>query len=488
MQYFKTISFTEGDTKTLTISFNDKEVALYNTLNPLSSNDLRTLIGVSSIREIAEMAEMEQRTISQQAKFLASKAISQKGIQASEVTFKAGKNEPFQRWYPYIEGYSPSFVSTLIENYNLHDITIYEPFAGTGTTIFASDIKGLSCLYSEINPLLRLLISSKIAVQSLSPEQRKNLADQITSTFEKIKSSLSDIDRELENSYIKVFGSSKYFSEEVKLIILQYSYAIKKSSNCLLQDLLMLAVATILVPISFLKKQGDLRFKTKKELETEVKNINDVLPLKIAEMAEDINNLSYSLHASHRCLTPNAKLVANVDGPKIGAVITSPPYLNGTNYIRNTKLELWFLGFLKTEKDLRALRDDILTSGINDVKTVYKDSFTICKKSEILTNVITELNEKAYDKRIPLMAVCYFNEMFQVFSGLQTKLIDGAKVLIDLGDSIFCNVHIPTDKILIEILEGIGYKLESNSVLRTRRSRNGSILSQFLIALTYKPC
>ena len=201
----------------------------------------------------------------------------------------------------------------------------------------------MSCLYSEINPLLRLLISSKIAVQSLSPEQRKNLADQITSTFEKIKSSLSDIDRELENSYIKVFGSSKYFSEEVKLIILQYSYAIKKSSNGLLQDLLMLAVATILVPISFLKKQGDLRFKTKNELETEVKNINDVLPLKIAEMAEDINNLSYSLHASHRCLTPNAKLVANVDGPKIGAVITSPPYLNGTNYIRNTKLELWFL-------------------------------------------------------------------------------------------------------------------------------------------------
>ena len=86
------------------------------------------------------------------------------------------------------------------------------------------------------------------------------------------------------------------------------------------------------------------------------------------------------------------------------------------------------------------------------------------------------------------MAVCYFNEILQVFSGLQIKLLEGAKILIDLGDSIFCNVHIPTDKILIEILEGIGYKLESNSVLRTRRSRNGSILSQFLIALTYLPC
>ena len=83
------------------------------------------------------------------------------------------------------------------------------------------------------------------------------------------------------------------------------------------------------------------------------------------------------------------------------------------------------------------------------------------------------------------MAACYFSEMMQVFSGLASKLRNGARILIDLGDSIFCDIHIPTDKILIELLETLGYNLESNQVLRTRRSRNGSVLSQFLITLKY---
>lgn len=109
MQYFKTISFVEGEPKTLTISFSDKEEMLYSALTSLSSNDIRNLIGVNSLEELADMAGDKHRTLSQQAKFLASEAIKKNKILPSEVTFKAGKNEPFQRWYPYIEGYSPRF-------------------------------------------------------------------------------------------------------------------------------------------------------------------------------------------------------------------------------------------------------------------------------------------------------------------------------------------------------------------------------------------
>ena len=126
-----------------------------------------------------------------------------------------------------------------------------------------------------------------------------------------------------------------------------------------------------------------------------------------------------------------------------------------------------------------------MTSGINDVKASYRGAYSICELSPLLDNVISELKDKAYDKRIPLMAVCYFNEMLLVFSGLTSKLKDNACILIDLGDSIFSNVHIPTDKILIELLNTVGYYEVNNQVLRTRRSRNGGVLSQFLITLKY---
>lgn len=485
MQFFKTISFTKGESKTLTISFSDKEQSLYSSIASLSSNDIRNLIEVNSLNELSNLACAEHRTLSQQAKFLAAGALKIKKILPSEVTFKAGKNEPFQRWYPYIEGYSPSFVKTLIETNHISDTLIYEPFAGTGTTILASDSMGLDTVYSEINPLLRSLISAKIEVQSLSNESRVCLANNFMEAYNNVFNSLGPIDIELKNAYSKVFGPSKYFDDMVLDTILKLSYRIKEQENSLVRTLLNLAVCAVLVPVSYLKKQGDLRFKTPKERLTEIKNISDVLPAKIKEIYEDILNFDYKLSASHKCISPNAKSIGEAPITNVGAVITSPPYLNGTNYIRNTKLELWFLGHLKSDNDLRTLRDEILTSGINDVKSSYSDAFSICELSPILNNVISELKKRAYDKRIPLMAVCYFNEMLQVFSGLSSKLINGACILIDLGDSIFSNVHIPTDKILIELLRSVGYSEINNQVLRTRRSRNGGILSQFLITLKY---
>lgn len=485
MQYFKTISFIEGDPKTLTISFSDKEELLYSSLSSLSSNDIRTLLGVNSIEGLSNIATAEHRTLSQQVKFLASNAIKRKKIHPSEVTFKAGKNEPFQRWYPYIEGYSPSFVRTLIETNNISDTLLYEPFAGTGTTIFASDSMMIDTVYSEINPLLRSLITAKIKVQSLSNEKRLVLATDLLNAYENIIHSLGPIDVELQKAYTSVFGSSKYFNNDVLNTILQLSYRIKEQNSILIRTLLNIAVCAILVSVSLLKKQGDLRFKTKKELLSEVRNISDVLPIKIKEICEDIMNFDYRLSASHKCISPNAKSIGTATTDEIGAVITSPPYLNGTNYIRNTKLELWFLGYLKNDNDLRLLRDEILTSGINDVKASYRGAYSICELSPLLDNVISELKDKAYDKRIPLMAVCYFNEMLLVFSGLTSKLKDNACILIDLGDSIFSNVHIPTDKILIELLNTVGYYEVNNQVLRTRRSRNGGVLSQFLITLKY---
>ena len=149
---------------------------------------------------------------------------------------------------------------------------------------------------------------------------------------------------------------------------------------------------------------------------------------------------------------------------KISHVITSPPYLNGTNYFRNTKLELWFLGYIK--KEYRS----------------YKNEFD----RQLLDETLSELNQTAYDKRIPLMVNCYFHEMYQVFKGLSTKLEDGATLLIDLGDSIFSGTHIKTDYILSETLSNLGYTLQDRIVLRQRRSRNGSLLSQVLLVYKYQ--
>ena len=82
-------------------------------------------------------------------------------------------------------------------------------------------------------------------------------------------------------------------------------------------------------------------------------------------------------------------------------------------------------------------------------------------------------------------AKCYFVEMHELFLGLTRHLNNNAKLFIDLGDSIFGGVHIPTDLILNEVLGGIGYRFDKRIVLRERRSRNNEIIVQVLLKYTY---
>ena len=105
--------------------------------------------------------------------------------------------------------------------------------------------------------------------------------------------------------------------------------------------------------------------------------------------------------------------------------------------------------------------------------------------SPLLKKTLQRLEETAYDRRIPLMAKCYFVEMHELFLGLTRHLSNNAKLFIDLGDSIFGGVHIPTDLILNEVLGGIGYRFDKRIVLRERRSRNNEIIVQVLLKYTY---
>src|SRR5690606_203171 len=114
----------------------------------------------------------------------------------------------------------------------------------------------------------------------------------------------------------------------------------------------------------------------------------------------------------------------------VDAVVTSPPYLNGTNYFRNTKIELWFLRELSAERTLRHYRDTAITAGINDVtvgKSVAPTSFS---QPAALVGILEALRENSYDQRIPLMVQSYFQEMAAVVKGLRSVAHAGTSVSI----------------------------------------------------------
>jgi tRNA G10 N-methylase Trm11 len=497
-QKFKSVYYSDHPAedskgKAITLAFNEPEVPYYSKVNKMSNEEIRELIGIDSYRQLALFAEEEDRSINQVVKRLIKKNLKEDdNISAKDVTFAGSKEIPFQRWYPFIEGYSPDFVLSLINYYNLkNNKKIFDPFAGTGTTIFAADTIGINTIYSEINPLLQFLIQTKVATLQSPEKRRAKLSSDLKKIAAKFDSNyLNNFkpDYSLKSNYDSLFNSSIYFEREVFgcLLCIRSFIDIIKFEDELLANIITIAILASLIPASKLKKAGDVRFKTKKELKKQAINLFEFVSKKITEMSEDILNMDFVLNTNPDFILSNSKNVDLVNELKIDTVITSPPYLNGTNYFRNTKLELWFLRYIQTKKDLRYFRDKTLTSGINDVRSGNQtDDHFIAKKSDLLEDCLTKLEKVAYDKRIPKMVRDYFEEMDCIFSKLTKHLVNGSKIFIDIGDSIYANVHIPTDEILKDVLKRNNYKFVESKLLRKRRSRNKEILSQTLLVFVY---
>lgn len=499
-QKFKAIYFTDYKTdnpnaKGLVLAFGERNQDLYKTVAPLSSHEVRELIGTNSFIELEKSATKEGLPINTYCVWKIKKAVevstsglfvnpaltdrTKKEIKPIHVTFRGGQKNPLHNWYSFLEGYSPEFVEYILDNFAPEATTIYDPFAGTGVTPIVAAKRGLSALYSEVNPLLQFLVKTKTDASLLPIRQRNkiliNLKTLATDLEKLVKN--SNLDQELASTYSESFGKSKFFDDFTFDLVLRARTLVDEVSytNQLSADLLQVAILNALIPSSLLKRAGDVRYRTQKELKQKL-NFIDTAQKNLLSIINDIE-MTETLPARPILLTEDAREAQTLPQLKIDAVVTSPPYLNGTNYFRNTKVELWFLRSIKTPSDLSGFRKSAVTAGINDV----------CQKSpnKFITNEISQvvklLSAKSYDKRIPKMVWDYFQDMEEIFQGLKKHLSENAIIAIDIGDSIYGGVKVPTDELLIGMLKKLGYRAKEQVILRKRMSRSGEVLKQVLL-------
>ena len=189
----------------------------------------------------------------------------------------------------------------------------------------------------------------------------------------------------------------------------------------------------------------------------------------IDHIAHDIREDMRGLQTEPLLICENARSLGEVPPLGIDAVITSPPYVNGTNYFRNTKIELWFLRCLKEKEDLARFRAASLTAGINDV-TVAKAPVSSHPDVE---KIVALLAQEGYDARIPSMIACYFSEITGIFQEIRSHLAPKATVAIDIGDSCYAGIHVPVDQLLSACLQDLGFVKTDDVTLRRRNREVG---------------
>ncbi|WP_410771348.1 hypothetical protein [Fontibacillus sp. BL9] len=392
-------------------------------------------------------------------------------------TFALNKTEPIHRWYKYDEGYSSELIVNEFNKLPIKANSLFEPFGGSGTTPLVAAQLGIESYFTEINPFMAYVTETKIN----SLREASNKQDEVIDSLLNLKSKVTGLnfeDQECGDS-IEFDGFEKYFDFEVLLKIKIIKGLIKDIFEPLSKRFALIALSAIAVRVSKMVKRGDLRYAKDNEKKNEDFDVFLHFSDKVEEIIIDIRETSESIQANTLFIHADARqayLPKEVD-----CVITSPPYLNGTNYIRNTKLELKLLDFIKTEKDLPNLHSNGIMAGINSVS-----------RRRNIPHIMDEVKpyverlENSYDKRIPVMVAGYFYDMNNVFQRIKEILRNDGIFVLDIGDSQFDGVHIPTDILLSRVAKNHGFILYEEEVLRTRRSKNQMILTQKILRYRLK--
>lgn len=382
-------------------------------------------------------------------------------------TFALNKCEPVHRWYSYVEGYSSCLITEELNRLleiNPNISAVYDPFCGTGTTALVASCKGINSYYSESNPFMQKVIETKINNVRMLVKQNK---------VSKLIDYIGLISKCKTNHYTEWNGFEKFFHMQQLSELLTIKNIISYEEDEIVKDFLFIALSAIIVKVSKMTRRGDLRYATDKEYKSE--NVITCFIEKLQEIVFDIQNYGNNIKCATKKVSDDARNNSYIDA--FDCVITSPPYLNGTNYIRNTKLELKLNDFIVGEKDLPLFHSKGIVAGINNVST----RTVIDTISPKVKPFVDSLQPVSYDERIPKMVAGYFRDMEDVIKRLSISIKNGGFFTMDIGDSQFAGVHIPTHQILSEICNEYGFEIYDEEILRQRRSKNGMVLSQRLL-------
>lgn len=383
--------------------------------------------------------------------------------------FGANKSRPFHRWYPFVEGYSADLVERALAEQSSDGIVL-DPFGGSGTTALAAATLGRDSVFAEVNPYLAWIADVKIN-QSRKLAEDGNASD-LRTLADEVKATLPPVEQ--EHPLLIADRKRGFFPEGVAEEALGILALIDKSMVGPAREAPRLALATALIPSSNMVRRTDLRKRIQ----------SDPAPIDLrTTVASRLRDFADDVEAHGACIQGTARHIAGdvrdqwIEEPEVAVVVTSPPYLNGTNYCRNTKLELLTLGFIENERDLTNLRVSMISAGINNVSKRRLAAEII----DCVEPVAQKLDEVAYDVRIPTLVRTYFSDMKGALSQVRKHAVKGARMYFDIGDSRYSGVHVPTHTILRQIAENEGWHFLDEEALRTRRSYDGSELTQVLM-------
>lgn len=334
--------------------------------------------------------------------------------------------------YRYPAKFIPQVVAYILKNYSTPGMKIFDPFAGYGTVGVVARLFGCDYELWDINPMLKVLHRISIA---------KPIRIDITEVIREMKRST--------NEFIPEWKNLGYWYDQQVLSLLSkvwgYYYSLNNES---LKQFLMIPLLKTSRTFSFDDSQRMKLSKSKRSVENvkailrshwEARFFSDLETemYKLLKGQEDYWKLNpKSVRGTIRIMdTLTGRLRENKD-----ILITSPPYLQSQEYIRQAKMDLFWLGFKQNQ-----------INRLSKLEIPYRE----IKPIKIESDTFEEYRNGIYEPHIQKIFDRYFWGTLGSLTRLQENIMK--YMFIFVGHSSTRGRATPIDRIFIEHLEKYGW-------------------------------
>lgn len=397
-------------------------------------------------------------------------------------------DKEFHDWYRFVLSYPPHLVRQYLEEFNLNENDIVlDPFCGTGTTLVEAKLQNIPSIGIEANPFAHFASSVKVDWHidtTMLLSIAKEIKDYVNNEIE--KQGITDTPS-IKNIEAK---SLRQLTTEQEKLILKDSLSPLPLHKCLtlldkinqyrntpFYKYLGLALAK-----SAVFEFSNLRFGPEVGVGKLKSDSPVILPWfkEVQKIVKDIEH-SKALNknvSAKAILSDSRNLKEILNGHKISAVITSPPYPNEKDYTRTTRLESVLLGFISSNDELKKFKKTLLRSNTRGVYKGDSDDDYVKSFPEI-QRIADEIEKRrielgktsGFEKLYHKVTKLYFGGIAKHLIELQSVLNPGAYLAYVVGDQAsYLRVMIRTGHLIAEIAQTLGYELIRIDLFRTRFS------------------
>ena len=381
------------------------------------------------------------------------------------ITFHSNESLPVHRWWPYVQGFSAEFVAGILTSNEIgRGTTVLDPFAGSGTTLVEARRVGATAWGTEL--LAPAVLAARVKTHlELDGDLLDRAADRVLRAAAKRRPGPLPFLRE----------TARQFSPAALCELTRLRDALPREGPPI-ANALRLAFGRALIPSSRLHRSPCLGYARRPQDggSTPFERFRSA----IDDMIEDLGAFSPEIDR----LGPPS-VVALRDARNAGwadrsvdLAVTSPPYVNGMDYVMNYKVDLAWLGYARSYSDLATLRRaEVACDNLPRSETApFLGPTTLPDPwlREILARIRENVLRKGTYRRDDMHAVVhrYFADLAPVLTGVRRALLPGGRFVVVVGDSLLAGTYVPGDLLLARIGAALGFSLVSVEVARTRRS------------------